>query len=315
MKKNKNKVNKVVKKFEKKQKEVIFNFNEKHTKCATSGNIQINDEYIECLIDSGAFTSFISENYCNLRQFKREKIQNRKNWVTANGTPIVVDGQVKLTVKIEDNEFICRFVVAKELSQEVILGVDILKPNGCVIDFANNKLFCGDSSVDLKTITPIKSFYAHSNDSIQINPFSQELMWISLNKPVKVVHIGSAGKSQVVEMVTEKDEKNRIPIIIQNPLSTPKKVRKGDIIATISQSEIVQSIRNDKEWVEFIKGENNQSEGINEIREASDFKKWKPSERIKFTNSALTSDQKQKLRELIDEYWMVFSRSDQDIGK
>ena len=64
---------KEINKFEKKQKEVIFNFNERQTKCATSGNIQIDEEYNECLIDSGAFTSFISESYCNSRDFKKEK--------------------------------------------------------------------------------------------------------------------------------------------------------------------------------------------------------------------------------------------------
>jgi predicted aspartyl protease len=306
---------KEINKFEKKQKEVIFNFNERQTKCATSGNIQIDEEYNECLIDSGAFTSFISESYCNSRDFKKEKIENKKNWVTANGTPIHVDGQVKIKVKIDKKEFFARFVVAKELSQDVILGVDILKPNGCIIDFANNKLLCGDSSVDLKTISPIKPFYAHSTDTIEINPFSQELMWISINKPVKVFHVGPAGKSQVAEMLTEKDEKNRIPIMVQNPTSTPKKVRRGDIIATISQVEIIKSIENDKEWVKFLKNENFQKEVVNEISEANKSKKWKPSSRIKFTNSALNNDQKDKLRELIDEYWMVFSRNDEDIGK
>ena len=36
---------------------------------------------------------------------------------------------------------------------------------------------------------------------------------------------------------------------------------------------------------------------------------------IKITNKHLTNEQKQQLRELIDEYWMIFSRSDQDIGQ
>ncbi len=69
-------------------KEVIYSFNLKTSKCATTSNIQINEEYMDCLIDTGAFTSFISEDYCLQRNFIQKPIINRKNWVTVNGNPI-----------------------------------------------------------------------------------------------------------------------------------------------------------------------------------------------------------------------------------
>ena len=94
-------------------KEIVYNFNCRNTKCSTSSNIQINEENLDCLIDTGAFTSFISEKYCKQRNFKREIITNRKNWVTANGGPIQVEGQVHL--KIDKVEFQARFIVAKKI--------------------------------------------------------------------------------------------------------------------------------------------------------------------------------------------------------
>ena len=38
--------------------------------------------------------------YCNSRNFNQEAIVNQKKWVTANGSPIVVKGQVTLNLKI-----------------------------------------------------------------------------------------------------------------------------------------------------------------------------------------------------------------------
>ena len=81
-------------------REVVYNFNTNNRKCATSSEILVNGEQIDCLLDSGAYTSFISEMYCNSRNFKHEAIVNQKKWVTANGSPIVVKGQVTLNLKI-----------------------------------------------------------------------------------------------------------------------------------------------------------------------------------------------------------------------
>ena len=67
-------------------KEIIHSLNLKMSKCATTSSIQINEEYLDCLIDTGAFTSFISEAYFSKRNFSRNPNVNMKNWVTANDT-------------------------------------------------------------------------------------------------------------------------------------------------------------------------------------------------------------------------------------
>ena len=166
---------------------------------------------MECLIDTGAHTSFISDEYCHLRNFQRESIKNRKNWVTANGSKINVDGQTELKVKIDKTEFKAIFIIAKELSQEMIIGVDILKPNNCVIDFAENSLSCGDSKIKINTIEPQKTSFAHANANMEISPFDQETVWVKLNKNYDNVITASVGRSKVVEMVTTRQMNDEIP--------------------------------------------------------------------------------------------------------
>jgi len=102
-------------------KEVIYNFNNRFRKCATSGNIQVNREYVDCLLDTGAFTSFISEEYFRKRNLIKQSIDNPKNWVTANGSPVIVTGQVKLHLRVDEQIISAIFIIVKNLSQDIII--------------------------------------------------------------------------------------------------------------------------------------------------------------------------------------------------
>ena len=90
------KVNKPRKKKKQRRKEIINSFNSNSLKSATASMLKINGEETECLIDTGAYTSFISHEYWKKRKFSNTKLTTRKNWVTANGTPIEVAGQTQL---------------------------------------------------------------------------------------------------------------------------------------------------------------------------------------------------------------------------
>jgi hypothetical protein len=75
--------------------------------------------------------------------------------------------------------FKANFVIAKKLAQEVIIGVDILKPNKCIVEYRKNTLQCGNSVVEIFTLEPKKLKLAYANCSVVIAPFSQGLFWIN----------------------------------------------------------------------------------------------------------------------------------------
>jgi hypothetical protein len=95
------------------------------------------------------------------------------------------------------------------------------------------------------------------------------------------------------------------------PHSRLLKVRKGDIIASISPASILLTNHNENEYSDFILKELSEKEHVNTIITT---RLWKPSERIKFPNNNLNKDQKLKLCYLIDEYHMMFAQTDTDIG-
>ena len=55
---------------------------------------------MDCLIDTGAHTSFISEAFFEKLKIPKSQIKSNKRWITANGQPIVVCGQAQLKLEI-----------------------------------------------------------------------------------------------------------------------------------------------------------------------------------------------------------------------
>ena len=76
----KDKINrKEINKFEKKQKEVIFNFNERQTKCATSGNIQIDEHSRGFYMVYSKLLDIQCRHWCNLLEFVKASDLGEKN--------------------------------------------------------------------------------------------------------------------------------------------------------------------------------------------------------------------------------------------
>ncbi len=80
---------------------------------------------MECLIATGAYTPFISNDFAIKQNLKRNKVNRNKRRVTANGSPIEIAGQTTLRLKIGSKSLEANFVIAKNLAQNVIIEVDI----------------------------------------------------------------------------------------------------------------------------------------------------------------------------------------------
>lgn len=100
----------------------------------------------DCLIDTGAHTSFMSESFAKTQQLKPRKVVGSKIWITADGTPLDLCGcgQVVVTLKLQQKEIQATFVVAKRIVHDVIIGRNILREWGAVIDYKGNKLCIDD---------------------------------------------------------------------------------------------------------------------------------------------------------------------------
>jgi hypothetical protein len=233
--------------------------------------------------------------------------------VTANGSPIHVIGETQLTLSIGVLEITANFVIAKQLAHDIIIGVDILKPNNFIVNYDNNTLTCLSHSIPIQTITPIKTHLIHSNCSIDILPNTTDIIWIKYDFTNVNLLVSPLGRlkcsSTIVTKCTEGTYKDHIPILLTNTSPIPIRINHGDAIASISEAQILCSINSENDFDSFILHEMKHSESINSITPS---RPWKPSERIKINNKTLTTDQKKSLNRLIDDYYMIFARNDED---
>ena len=278
--------------------------------------LDLNNELKECLIDTGAKTSFISYDYFNSRNFKLAKIIKRRNWITANGSPLKVDGQTTISIKIGSKIIEATFIISRQLSHDVIVGMDILKPNKFVIDLDKNELVCGEEKVEITTEKFEVPELICAVKQIEIEPLSTTTYKIK-NKfydPNKTMLIEKIGKYDVIETIASIDN-NEITICLQNLTPAKQIIRKHSMLCKISSCAIIETIDSEDKLRNFI-NKDSKFEYVNNISTTrmNTSKPWKPSRDVKIYNSKLTNEQKGKLRDLIDKYWMCFSRNDEDIG-
>lgn len=291
-------------------KEILSDVNSPKLKLSTASDIIIEGESIECLIDTGAQTSFISEAYFLKRGLKKDKITKRKNWITANGTPLKVTGQTTVDIKIGKESLKVVLIIAKSLAQNIIIGVDILKKNGFIVDFKKNTLKLKEETVLINSISQPIYQAIRAVKEIEIKPFHHYIYSAKIEDTnEKNILIEKSGKLEIVECIAN-IVNNTIKIHIENPTPEKRVIKKGTQLCKYSECEILTSIEKTEDLREFI---SNESE-IEYINYISENKPWKPSEEVKLNNKGLNEEQKKLLSELIDKYWMCFSKNEEDVG-
>jgi hypothetical protein len=152
------------------------------------------------LIDSGAQTSFISEKYFVSRRFNKDEVQTKKRWVSATGSPLEINRQTTLTLKIGNKIIKAPFIISKNLSFDVIMGVDIMEANKFTIDFEKKELRCGKNSIQLKTMSKTKSLVC-AKIQMELEPHSFRIYRQRLDPNMldKQIIIERAGKVEIIE--------------------------------------------------------------------------------------------------------------------
>ena len=280
------------------------------SKFATSSDITIEGKATRCLLDTGAQTSFISERYAKERSFSIEKVKKPKNWVTANGSPLSIIGQTTIELKVGRSSCPSTFIIAKDLSYDVIIGIDILKPRGFVIDFKNQTLNKGQETIPINAISRRHTKVGRAMHDIEIDPFETITHEIDLNdiSSHDKILVERLNNVDIIEGVSSVNS-NKIKIIIQNYQPIKRKIHKNFPICKLSSCNIVSEVNNGEDLREIIEHESKKVH----VASINESKKWRPSSKIKI-NENLPKADKEKLKALVDKYWEIFSKDEEDIG-
>ena len=118
-----------------------------------------------------------------IQDVSSSNVRKSKNWVTENGSPINVAGQTELSLQIGKLLIKAVFKIARDLSQDIIIGVYILKPNGCILDFKTNELRIGNTCLKIQIIEPNKTTFLHATHSVTIKPIEYYFLF-QRRKPI-----------------------------------------------------------------------------------------------------------------------------------
>ena len=117
--------------------------------------------------------------------------------IGANGLPLNVMGQVDLDICLGNFWTVHTFIVVRDLTFECILGADFLKANKAVMDFRNNTLHLGNSTIKI----PSSDVSVSSNDAHSISVHALEDMDIpgrSVRLVIATLQKGSCGSTEQI---------------------------------------------------------------------------------------------------------------------
>ena len=116
---------------------------------------------LRALLDSGAGASLIAEKYCN----SMKTSHNKASFITVAGK-FNTAGKVKVAFKLPElnptAKIDCKFHVAPTLGMyDMIIGQDLLKSLGIILDHAAETITWNDASISMKTTSaqPAESFH------------------------------------------------------------------------------------------------------------------------------------------------------------
>jgi clan AA aspartic protease (TIGR02281 family) len=117
---------------------------------ATYVNVECNGQGVKALVDTGAYTSMISAARAIRCGLEFKALDETRTWQTANGGRLRTIARSVTTIKIGNTTLQKELVVAEDLSQELIIGTDILRATGAIIRFDTNELIINKATIGLE---------------------------------------------------------------------------------------------------------------------------------------------------------------------
>ncbi|CAF1098591.1 unnamed protein product, partial [Brachionus calyciflorus] len=78
------------------------------------------------------------------------KIENRKSWITVNGTPLQISGQTGLSISKGKTKIEYTFVIAKNLSHDILIGSNLLKKIN--VQLISNKINSNVAKINVASV-------------------------------------------------------------------------------------------------------------------------------------------------------------------
>ena len=266
---------------------------------------------IDMLVDTGSAVTLVHQRVLNRspQNFKLSVVGEPV--VSANGQPLDIRGKCDLEICVDGVNVVHSVLVAADVTQDCLLGIDFLGKHGCKIDFEAKSLSIGSKIVNLQAKSGGNKVFRISLAETVIVPGRHEIV---LHAKVKGAGCGD-GLLGLVEpspsfakqhdlllaRVVAHPKNNTVPIRLVNPSPTPVTLYKNTSVGTLSELE--ESSPDPPE--------------CNHVTSAVPRSTTQPKVCSKFDLDSLdlTGGQRAALKTLLDEYADIFSSGPADLGR
>ena len=268
---------------------------------------QLNGREIKLLVDTGAGTSVIDENFVTdiyngrLPTLQKSKLMSVK---TVSGEALPVLGKITTLLQITGGNYPCDLHVVRDMTYDAVLGRDFLRANGAVIDLRNGTLQLDDPPDPIsEEACPVRVL-----STCVIPASSETVLPVGLALDVSP---GAVGLIEPSKHLMERYQLNgaaalvtvtadhTVPYRLINPTSKPVILYKGANLGTLTRTD-------DNIQVSSIETEPSREKqpdvGV-------------PDVPIDLSDTDLTETQKGQLQKLINEYRDIFALSPQELGR
>ena len=283
--------------------------------------VNVFDEQIRCIVDTGAEISAIdSVMFDRLRALGELKLE--KNTVMSlkgvGGAPLAIQGITWIPIRIGESIFKHPFYVLKDISFEMIIGIDFLNTQKAILNFRDKAMYIRNEKVrlsDTSVLFPVLSVVC--KETVELPPLAQTLIQTKLSCSKRELESATdlamiepdqdfAVRKQLLGAKALVKVSETVPMIFLNVTNKKVKLYKGTVLGKatqISSSAPIAVLAKEHEDDSFV------SFTDKEKPPKSD----KPN--VDLSSSDLTLEQKKKLENLLLEYRDVFANSIEELGR
>ena len=274
----------------------------------------LNGRNTSFVLDSGANRTLIRASL--LTGVPLPQIPGGLSDVTGRRSPLY--GPTEVSLEIGGVSIRQTVYAADHLSDDVILGLDFLKQNHCVLDFQTGLIRIGSQSipfseqpeVDGGDRFPPRALRIRVLEPVTVAPGMERLVRC---KPVGqkfeslgIVEAGTFNRAGLVVGRSVVDPRARsVKILVANVTESPIKIRAGTAVGTCEEVELLPDTLE----------ANGEDHNRSVIRTGVETLPTHLARLLDESSRDLTSEQSEKVRNLLSNYSDVFSSNDQDLGQ
>jgi len=143
-------------------------------------NVIVNNSFgDQAIVDTGSYLSFVDNNFCKKHNLRVTPLQpgESKSYIAAGETRITAIGSTNLELTFAGEKFVHNFQIIKNLSTNILIGVNFIRKYKCVAYLAQGVFTLEDARVTVPLVVKGETLgLAKLKQQVTLQPNTQQIV-------------------------------------------------------------------------------------------------------------------------------------------